>query len=347
MHARELERWLNPDWRARLIAWWEGYDIDRLQRHARSLRSRRAGDGRPMPRRGVAMVPGPGPDSLAVAAAAAAAADEHADLRALEDRQLDRRGWPLWSLDRVQGAQLLWGDDFVGPGDGDWAVDAVSQFGLNPAKSVLDVSAGLGGAARAIVGAYDTWVTGLEPSPVLAGMAMKRSRLLGLDRKAPVAAYDPEAFRPAGSYDLVMADRIVHRVRDKEHYLDQLCTCVKPGGGVLMMDYVSDGIPASPEAWSTWRSEEPVDLYPWTTRRLTEELTQRNMDVRVAEDLTLAHRWQILERVRDLARRLEGAASPDGRMLSGLARELALWWARLRVLGRGLSFVRFVALRPS
>ncbi|MCW2247160.1 SAM-dependent methyltransferase [Azospirillum fermentarium] len=351
MHPREIERWLNPDWRARLLAWWEGYDLSTLQKQARVARQGMS-DRRFSLRQG-----GVGTHADAVAASTAAAGagavaagppmtPEEAEEKGLEGLQLDRRGWPVWSVERVRGAQMLWGEGFTAPGDAHWMVDAVRPFGLNPSKSVLDLAAGLGGVARAIVNAFDTWVTGLEPSPLLARMAMRRSQIQGMDRKAPVIHYDPEHFRPAGSYDLVLADRIMHRVRDKDFFLDNVADCLKPKGSALFMDYVIEGTPDSWDSWNAWKEEEPTDLFPWTTKRMTDELTQRNLDVRIGEDLTQIHRAQVLERVRQLSERIEHMP-PDGRLFAGLARELALWWARLQVLGRGLSFYRFVALKPA
>ena len=41
------------------------------------------------------------------------------------------------------------------------------------------------------------------------------------------------------------------------------------------------------------------------------------------------------------------AAVPPAPVLAALKRELALWWARLRVLGSGLRFVRYVAMKPA
>src|SRR5476651_2050232 len=51
-------------------------------------------------------------------------------------------------LDRMTVAQWLWGDGFVMPGNAEFILDTVKPVGLNPAMSMLDISAGLGGAAR-------------------------------------------------------------------------------------------------------------------------------------------------------------------------------------------------------
>lgn len=349
MDLREREHWRNtdwrnPDWRTKVFAWWEGYDLSALARAPRGPVSARQAFPGPVqsigggPSAVDAALPSPVPDSPEAAA--------QAELERLEALQLDREGEPVWSVARAEGAQLLWGDDCVGPGDAQWAVDAVRPFGLNPAKSVLDLSAGLGGPARGIVNGYDTWVTGLEASPLLAKMAMDRSKALGVSKKAPIAHYDPEHFNQAGSFDLVMADRLLHRVRGKEVFLDRVCECVKPKGGVLLFDYVIEGTPGSWDHWNSWRDAEPMEVYPWSTTRMADELTQRNLDVRITEDLTQLHRRQVIDRVRRLGEALKTAV-PDGRLLRALARELALWWARLRVLGSGLRFCRYVAMRPA
>lgn len=356
MESQDVERWLNPDWRAKLEAWWEGYDLAHLHgqaKEAKALRAARWEMKRP-PRRLDPLPAGTEPPHTPDIAPAAVAdplpvPDEFADIRHLEGLDIDRRGKPVWSVEQARGAQMLWGDGFVGPGDAQFMVDAVRPFGLNPAKSVLDCSAGLGGAARAIVDTYDTWVTGLEPSPLLAKMGMRRSELLDVSRKAPVMPYDPETFNPAGSYDLVLADRILHRVRDKGPYLDHLCECVKPKGSALLMDYVIDGAPASWDCWNAWKDTEPLELYPWTAQRMKDELVQRNMDVRIVEDITVKLRRLIVERVRWLADLLQStvATTADKGLMAGLARELQLWWARLKVLGHGLRYYRFVALKPA
>ncbi|WP_377808684.1 methyltransferase domain-containing protein [Azospirillum sp. A29] len=341
---QDLERWRNPDWRIRLAAWWEGYDLSRLPRISNRADPRAlVGRRQPGPVDAVGSATPPAP-SGAIALPALPTGNPELDRLAL--MQLDRHGEPVWSAARSEGAQLLWGQDMTGPEEAAWMVDSVRSFGLNPAKSVLDLSAGLGGTARALVQSCDTWVTGLEASPLLAKLAMDRSKALGLSKKAPIAHYDPDHFNQAGSFDLVMADRILHRVRDKDMFLDRLGDCVKPKGGIALYDYVIDGTPGSWDSWNGWREEEPMEVYPWTATRMADELTQRNLDLRISEDLTQLHRRHIVDRVRKLADTLATAA-PPAPVLAALKRELALWWARLRVLGSGLRFVRYVAMKPA
>lgn len=338
-----LRRWRTPSWWDYVLAWWEGYNTEILLRYARRAaeESRRAIPG---PSR-LSVVPPPPPASAAAGIPSPSVppvVDPMESVRALEVTELDRNSLPVWTVERVKGAELLWGPDATGPSDPAWMVDAVRQFGLGPARSVLDLTAGLGGAARAIAKTYDTWVTGLESSPVLAALAMQRSKQAGLSKKAPVAGYDPEHFCQAGLFDLVYGDRLLHRVRDKGFFLDKMTECVKDKGGVLLFDYVIDGAPQCWDAWNNWRGGEPSEVSPWSARRFSDELVQRNLDLRVTEDLTELHRRQILSRIERLSAALT-SASPESGMLGAIARELSLWWSRLKVLGRGLYFYRFVA----
>ncbi len=337
----DLQRWLNPGWRDVMVAWWEGYDLDGLHRAAKAAR-----DARPGLRRLGPAADSPGSPGAAPTVETAPLDANEAAVRALEARDLDRASQPVWTLERAKSAQLLWGDDQTGPGDAQFMVDAVRPFGLGPANSVLDLSAGLGGAGRAIATTFDTWVTGLESSPVLARMAMDRAKALGMAKKAPVAHYDPERFNQAGSFDLILGDRVLHRVRDKAAFLDQACDCVKPKGGLLLFDYVIEGTPTSWDAWNSWRDAEPHEVYPWTGSRMADELVQRNMDLRVAQDITQAHRNQILARIRRLGDVLQSTIL-EGPMIAAMMRELSLWWARLRVLGAGLRLYRFSALKAA
>lgn len=330
----DLKRLRNPDWQTRVLAWWEGYDLSRLP--AAAAKSRLIGQkeqvGGPVHSVGT----GTSHDPLAVT---------DPELKRLELMQLDRRGEPVWTMGRTEGCQLIWGRDNVGPGDPQWMVDAVRSFGLGPAKSVLDMSAGLGGSTRALVENFDTWVTGLESSPLLAKLGNERSKMAGMSRKAPITDYDPEHFNQAGSFDLVVADRVVHRVRDKDHLLDGMCACIKPKGGVLLFDFVIEGTPVSWDQWNHWREEEPVEIYPWSRSRMADELVQRNLDLRIAEDVTEQLRAQVIDHVRRLGEALK-TVTPEKPVLRALARELQLWWGRLCVLGHGLRFIRYVAIRP-
>jgi hypothetical protein len=327
--GNDLDRWIEPGWKDWLFAWWEGYNLPELRQAA--LRARKAETA---PKKGPPAKTAPDPM-------------DHA--RTLETAQLDRNGRPVWSVERVRGAERLWGKDLVGPGDGRWMVELARPFGLSSAKTVLDLSAGLGGRARALVGSYDTWVTGLETSPVLADLAMERSRRAGMAKKAPVALYNPENMEPSGSFDLVFGDRILYLVKDKAAFLDRLQGCTKARGNLVLYDYVNEGQPAHPDEWGRWRREEPGDeVAPWSCHRLKQELVQRNLDVRVTEDVTETHRAEVLDHIRALGRELEaGGGGTDDASRAGLARELALWQSRLKVLGSGLNLFRFVVFKPA
>ncbi len=108
-------------------------------------------------------------------------------------------------LDRTTVAQWLWGAGFVMPGDEQYVIELVKPFGLTPAMSMLDLSAGLGGPARAIAKAYGTYVTGLERSPERARRGMEMSVAANLAKRATIAQYNPESVElRAGGFDCII-----------------------------------------------------------------------------------------------------------------------------------------------
>ena len=80
---------------------------------------------------------------------------------------------------------------------------------------------------------------------------------------------------------------------------------------------------------------------------------KRDLARAMAEALAFEGRWKgtlAAEAARGAEGRLGEAlktAVPEPRVLKALACELALWWSRLRVLGSGLRFCRYVAMRPT
>ena len=73
----------------------------------------------------------------------------------------------------------------------------VQIFGLDPAMSVLDLGAGLGGAVRTMcekLALDGVWVTGFEVDEILVEAGMGLSVKYGMGEKAPVHAFDPATF---------------------------------------------------------------------------------------------------------------------------------------------------------
>ncbi len=70
-------------------------------------------------------------------------------------------------LDRLTLTQAIWGKGFNGPEAKEFLLHLVNPFGLTSSATVVQLGAGLGGAARAMVEAFGCRVKALEPAPEL------------------------------------------------------------------------------------------------------------------------------------------------------------------------------------
>jgi cyclopropane fatty-acyl-phospholipid synthase-like methyltransferase len=303
--------------RDRFVAWWEGYDLSAWKRRRRSGED--DGDDRP------AMPPSTAPHS--------------------NPNGTNRWGRPLWSATRIEVSEKLWGPGFTTPGGSDHVPYLVLPLGLNPAMTVLELGAGLGGITRTMAGKFGSWVTGLEGTPLLANEAMERSVKAGLSKQASIEPYDPENFSFNRRVDAIVFKEGLYTVRNKDQLFDGLEIVLKPRGQVLMTDYVVQNRNAL-KGLAGWAEKEPLEPTVWTVDEMANAFAQRNLDLRVSEDLTDKHRSLILAALQGLRAHLEQHAM-DVETKANVMDEVQLWANRVAALDQGLRVYRFYALKPA
>jgi cyclopropane fatty-acyl-phospholipid synthase-like methyltransferase len=299
----------------RLVAWWEGYDLSALKRRKRS------GDAE-------------GGDGTAAAGGKPGARSDGTN----------RWGKPLWTANRIEVVEKLWGPGFTTPGGSDHVPYLVLPLGLNPAMSVLDLGAGLGGTTRTMAGKFGCWVAGLEGNPLLAREGMERSVRAGLNKHAPIEQYDPENFTYGRRVDAIVFKEGMYTVHDKDQLFDGIEVNLKSRGQILMTDYVVTDKSAI-AGLERWAAKEPVEPLLWTVAEMANGFAQRNLDLRISEDITETHRNLILVALQGLREHLE-KHSLDIATKANVMEEVELWAQRVAAFERGLKVFRFYAMKP-
>lgn len=305
-----------PKFKERLYAWWEGIDLPtEPTKHARPP----PGDGSGAhPTSPVAPPRGPG---------------------------LDRHGKPLWTATRLQVAERMWGDGFVSPGAEEYLPTMLKVLGLNPDLSVMEIGAGLGGAARIMVQHYKCWVDGLEASPLLIEEGRKRMAKAGVGKHVTLTPFDPEAFSYQKRVDAIFSKEAFCTIHNKDGLFSGLGRLVKPRGQLLFTDYClshSQTLPSAVAAWVGHMASEPV---LWTHGQIQTALAEQKFDVRVEEDITEAHRGRILAGIQQLIQHMERHSLAPETKRNALD-EIEAWLFAVRALEQGLKCYRFLAIKP-
>jgi SAM-dependent methyltransferase len=240
-----------------------------------------------------------------------------------------------WSEVRVKAAEIVVGDDCRSPIGPDKAVEALRPLGLTSAKAVLDVSAGLGNAARAISAKYGCWVSGLESSAVLAAQAMTRSFEAGLANKVPIVHVDMENLqKPEKTFDCIYGREAFYTVHNKTPLLELLAGALKPNGEMVFTDYVLRSPNLRSAAVEEWLGGEPTTPHPWSSEEMIAQLRALRLDLRVTEDYTKQYRDLVVRRLELLVTKNELVAS-DPAQAEQLLHEVELWGRRIKALDSG------------
>ncbi len=244
--------------------------------------------------------------------------------------------------------QWLWGPGFHQPGNTEYVLKLVKPFGLTPAMSMLDVAAGLGGAARTIAEEFGTYITGLERDPELARLGMEMSIAAGKQKHAPVSAIDPESFElRTGAFDCILGRGSTYMVQDKERFMRVLILGLKQRGQLLLTDYVIEPSLAQRPEYAMWAGLQPFRPALWTVQQYADCFKSLGFDVRITEDITHDVKMQIVLGWDNLVQNVDIKALPRAHKLQIVA-EAEHWVKTIIALDSGVvKGYRFYALAGS
>ncbi len=258
----------------------------------------------------------------------------------LPQKPADQR--PLWAGDRSQILQKMWGNGYILPG-GDAITDLLmTPLGLTKEKSVLDLTAGLGGLARKVSSDYGTYVTGMEEDQALVPIGMMMSLAAGKSKQASVLAYVPETFTTQKTYDCIVARELFYRLHDKERLFDVIAKALKPKGHLVFTDYTLEEAGKGPEI-DAWLTAEG-GITPLSLEKIKEIWKAHKFDVRINEDLTNQYKKEILAGLMRFARFL-ASKKPDHNTKMMIMKELEIWAHRVVALEQGAKLYRFHVIK--
>jgi cyclopropane fatty-acyl-phospholipid synthase-like methyltransferase len=240
-----------------------------------------------------------------------------------------------WETTRLRLVQDVWGDGFNTPGGAEHVLNMVKFFGLDPAMSVIDIGAGLGGATRTMCESFGVWVNGFEADKGLAEAAMALSVKAGMAKKASVAAFDPETFTlKAKSADCIFSKECLYTIQDKKAFLSAIEAAMKSRGQLLFTDYMLAEPHLRSAILDTWIDQEPNGAHPWAIEDYKQALAELHLDIRVSQDTTgefqkmVTNCWAaFVSRVR------QTGILPEVHM--ALTDEVELWARRMQAIESG------------
>ena len=246
-----------------------------------------------------------------------------------------------WTDARVAFCRRLWAtseedDEMVEPGGADYCNTLLTPAAVNSSKSAIDLSAGLGGGVRYLVGALGLWVTAADPDPELVKRAQQISVQRGLGKRAPIAVYDPDKLTlPANKYHAALLRERLYRMHDKQHVLNTIRQSLKPKGSLILTDFAlaNDAAGAS-ELVTAWTAKLPQPAALWTMDAYREAIESTGMEIRILDGTFTDYRAMILD---GWSRLIDGLTREDltREFVDIMIREADYWLRLERALGSG------------
>ena len=230
----------------------------------------------------------------------------------------------------MRPAEYLWGEGFLVPGSPAQLRELVKPLHLRRGSNLVDLAAGLGGAARFIARTTGAWVVGLERSPELAAIGMAGSEGAGLGKQAAIQVCNPNELTLArGAFDAALGRFATWELPEREKFLRAVAQGLVADGRLLLVDLVQR---ASGEALERWREAVGGSPPLWTREQYADCLRGAGFGVHFAIDVTAPHRGLIREGWSRLARAMTELPAD---ILAEIAAEAQRWQAQAAALDEG------------
>ncbi len=253
-------------------------------------------------------------------------------------------GKKLWSGDRIDVLEKMWGEGEALPGGQAYADTLIKPLGLNKDMSVLDLNAKLGGLGRRIAVEFGSYVTGMETDAALVSRGMILSMAIGKVKQASLETYDPSMFKPSRKYDAIFVRELFYKLLDKDRFIKAVDESLKKEGGqIVFTDFLMDPAAKQNPVVADWLAKEG-DVELLSPLDVIKKWKGLGLDLRVAEDQTDFYRGEILKGLANLLEFLS-AQTPDKDTKWLFLKEIDFWTRRLVALKHGLKYYRFYGIK--
>ncbi len=252
-----------------------------------------------------------------------------------------------WAPARIAAAQMVWGKGFAGPGDEAYLMSLVNVAGLKSDMSILDLSGGLGGAARALSERFGgLWIDSFEMSPELVKVGMEQTKMAGMTKKVPLESFDPAKPHWKKKFDFAFAREAFYQIEKKEVLLLAIAKSLKPTGQCLLTDLVVREEGLSSPALDAWKASEPNPVYPWSVAQYRTFFEKLSLPMSLSpQDLTEGYCKLIVSgwwKAQNAIIQAKKSGDYDEEVLATLGDEAERWAARTAALQSGdLCVYRF------
>jgi len=198
---------------------------------------------------------------------------------------------------------LVWGDGFYSPGGAAEVARIIGGRNIAGCK-VLDIGSGAGGVDIVLVQEHGAGeVTGIDINPHTIELANQRVRQLHLENRIHFQLVVPDTLPFAtNSFDVVFSKDSLLYVRDKAPFYAEIWRVLRPGGWLLLSDWLTEDGDPYPPAMAEFIATGNHPWFPMGLHRLgglVEGLGFREIEL---ED---RHAWYQVE-VHDELQRVKG-----------------------------------------
>ena len=282
---------------------------------------------RPLKSRMLAWWHGTEPDYIPVSA-------EENDLEK-DDASSDDDSNISWSPAKMKAAQAVWGESFIEPGSAALVRKIMGPVAADPAHTILDLTAGLGGTAFHLAKELNLWMEALEPERELLDKARDLAKSFMLTRRVPLQIVDFSTFRlAAAKYDIIYSRERLFGYPQKGRIIKQAAMGLKSNGQILITDYMIKDPDCESDAYKAWLAVETHKIYPWTSDQYMDELRKAGITIRATHDLSEKILEQIHTGWHKFVKSLD-SNKVDRQFVSQVIREGEVWLARAKALQAG------------